>query len=125
MRLLRVHEAQTQKRLFAARFAIVPHGVDDLNLIELSDGQDVVTEVGITDDDVEDDVAGREQDQRPELRGSDLSVRRQSIRTDRIRPQTCQRIGIDSSLHNPQSCAAGDSHVLKNASWRSSSFERV
>ena len=61
MGLFSVHEAEAQKRFFPPLFLVVPHGVDDLHLIELTDRDNVVAEVGVADHHIEHHVAGRQQ----------------------------------------------------------------
>ena len=63
MRFFAVHQPQAQKRLFAALLPILPDGIDDLDLVEVAGRDDIVSEIGIADHDVVDDLAARQQDE--------------------------------------------------------------
>lgn len=58
-----MHQPEAQERLFPPLLPVVPHGIDDLNLIQLPDRDNIVTEIGIADHDIKNDIAGRQQDQ--------------------------------------------------------------
>src|SRR6185436_18918274 len=60
---LAMHQAQAEKRFFPALLLVVPHRIDDLDLVQLSNRQYVIAKIRIADDHVEQHVAGGEQDE--------------------------------------------------------------
>ena len=61
MRLFPVHEAQAEKGFFSPFLLVVPHGIDHLDLVQLSDRDHVIAKIGIADDHIEKHMARREE----------------------------------------------------------------
>ena len=117
MCLFAVHEPQAEKRFLSPFLLVVPHGIDHLHLVQLSNRNHIVAEIGIADDHVEKHVARRkEQDVEPPLffvalrqKFIDVAERYLAIGKGRATGQLAKTDRIDAdSLHGLQT-----SHVQR------------